>query len=77
MVIRNELLRDHPNVVLEDVARFLSISPFPSVEHREVHSRSYPVKLRENELTFLYTFYKDEINSLEKLLDWDLTSWKE
>jgi len=77
MVIRNELLREHPNEVLDDVARFLSISPFPSVEHREVHSRTYPVKLRENELTFLHTFYKHEINSLEKLLDWDLTSWKE
>jgi len=77
LIIRNEWLRDNPNEVLEDVARFLSISPFSLVEHREVHSRSYPVKLCSDELDFLNNFYKEEINSLEMLLGWDLTSWKE
>ncbi len=59
LILRNEILRHSPNDVLAEVASFLSMSPFDKVEHREVHSRVYPVKLDEDELSFLQSFYKD------------------
>ena len=43
----------------------------------EVHSRIYPVQLDKQELSFLKSFYEDEINSLEDILGWDLESWRE
>ncbi len=76
LILRNELLRYSPNDVLAEVASFLSISPFDKIEHREVHSRVYPVKLDEDELSFLQSFYEDEIDLLENILGWDLESWR-
>jgi len=76
LILRNELLRYSPNDVLAEVASFLSISPFDKIEHKEVHSRVYPVKLDEDELSFLQSFYEDEINLLENILGWDLESWR-
>ena len=76
LILRNEILRHSPNDVLAEVASFLSISPFDKIEHREVHSRVYPVKLGEDELSFLQSFYEDEIDLLENILGWDLESWR-
>jgi len=76
LLIRNELLRNSPNKVLEKVAKFLSISSFETVEHIEIHSRSYPIELSKNEYKYLNCFYKNEIQDLEMLLGWDLSDWK-
>ena len=42
----------------------------------EIHTRSYPFELSKKENDFLKTFYNDEIDELETLLEWDLNDWK-
>ena len=76
LLLQNESLRNDPNKVLGKVAKFLSISSFETVEHVEIHTRSYPIELSNDELDFLHNFYKDEILKLESLLGWDLSEWK-
>lgn len=77
LILRNEILRHSPNHALSEVASFLSLPSFDNIEHMEVHSRIYPVQLDKKELSFLKSFYEDEINSLEDILGWDLESWRE
>lgn len=76
LVLRNDLLRIQPDEVLMRISKYLNISPFQPINHREVNSRPYPVSMGEKELSFLKSFYKKELDSLEKLLEWDLASWK-
>ena len=76
LIIKNETLRDNPNSVLKKIASFLSIKDFDKVEHKEIHSRTYPIKMSQEESDFLNNFYKNEIEELEKILNQDFTSWK-
>lgn len=76
LVLRNDLLRVEPDRILMHIARFLAISSFKPIKHREVNSRDYPVRMNKSELTFLKNFYEEEFDSLEDLLDWDLSSWR-
>jgi len=69
-------LRKNPNQVLSKVSEFLALSSFQTVEHMEIHTRSYPFELSKKENNFLKNFYNDEIDELETLLDWDLNDWK-
>ena len=76
LIIKNETLRDNPNSVLKKIASFLSIKDFDKIEHKEIHSRTYPIKMSQEESDFLNDFYKNEIEELEKFLNQDFTSWK-
>ena len=76
LFLQNELLRHNPNQVLSKVSDFLAISSFQAVEHMEIHTRSYPSELSKKENDFLRKFYSIEIESLESLLNWDLSDWK-
>ena len=76
LTIRNSNLRNDPNKILKKVTKFLSISDFTQIEHKEVHSTSYKTTLNNKENEFLYAIYKKEIQKLENLLKWDLASWK-
>ena len=76
LIIRNQSLRENLNGTLKQVSSFLSISEFGHINHKEVHSRTYKTKLKNRENKFLYGLYKKEIQKLENILQWDLTSWK-
>ena len=58
-----------------NVADFLSIPPFNPVDRKEINSRKYPHKMSDEEYTLLSGFYEEELNSLENILGWDLSSW--
>ena len=76
LIIRNQNLRGNLNGTLKQVSNFLSVSEFGHTKHKEVHSRTYKTKLKNKENKFLYDLYKKEIQKLENILQWDLTSWK-
>ena len=76
MIIRSNSLRYTPQKTLDNIAKFLQISPFEDIKPKEVHSRTYSKKMTKDEELFLNNYYKEEIYKLENLLDWDLTEWK-
>ena len=76
LILRNEDLRQDPDNILMNIAKFLSIPPFNPIDHKEINSRSYPFKMSKEELSFLKNFYQEEFNSLENILKWDLSSWR-
>lgn len=75
LILKNEDLRNNPNIVLDKVAEFLSITAFEDIRHEEIHSRKYLSKINHREYEFLSLLYRNEIQDLENLLNWDLSSW--
>jgi hypothetical protein len=76
MIIRSKELKDNPQKTLSQIAEFLQISPFGYFESKKIHSGKYKRKINENEKFFLKNFYRNEIDTLESLLNWDLSEWK-
>jgi len=75
LILRNEELRIRPKEALEKVCNLLGVTPFQSVEERNVHSRPYVTSLERNEKEFLRCVYEHEIKELERLLGWDCSAW--
>ena len=75
LVIRNKELRNHPNRVLNNISKFLSIKLFEKVETKNIHSRPYISKLSQKDNQFLTSYYSEDMKSLEALLDWNLSDW--
>ena len=76
LCIKNEMLKNKPNVILDQISDFLNIEKFKNIKKINIHSRTYESTLTVNERNFLKSFFLDEINDLEYLLDWDLSDWK-
>lgn len=72
----NENLRNKPKDTLNLVSEFLGISKFKNIQKITIHSRTYTKKLGLEEKQLLNDVFLDEIESLEKLLSWDLSTWK-
>ena len=74
--VKNENLRDEPEDTLNMVSDFLGISRFMNIQKITIHSRIYTKKLGFEEKQLLNDLFLEEIESLEKLLRWDLSTWK-
>ena len=76
LCLKNENLRNNPGETLSLVSKFLGISEFINTQKISIHSRNYNEKLGPEEKGILNSFFLEEIKSLEKLLGWDLSNWK-
>ena len=76
LCLKNENLRNKPEDTLSIVSDFLGISRFINIQKVTIHSRFYTEKLGLEEIKFLNNLFLEEIESLEKLLRWDLSTWK-
>jgi Sulfotransferase domain len=75
LILKNEDLRKNPLETLNEVCRFLEVSPFEKIENKEAHSRQYLEPMNEHDRKFLKQMLEPEIKKLEKLLDWDCSRW--
>jgi hypothetical protein len=75
LILENEDLRKNPLPILNDVCRFLKVSPFEAVENKETHSRQYPAPINTQDREFLKRMLEPEIKKLEKLLGRDYSGW--
>ncbi|WP_419174083.1 sulfotransferase domain-containing protein [Desulfosediminicola sp.] len=75
LVLKNEDLKQNPNGTLNQVAEFLGISQFHSIEGKNVHSRPYVSHMTKEEREFLKSIFHPEIKQLEKELNWDCGDW--
>ena len=76
LCLKNENLRNKPEDTLSLVSDFLDISKFKNTQKISIHSRNYNEKLGFEEKQLLNDIFLEEIESLEKLLSWDLSTWK-
>ena len=76
LCLKNENLRNKPEDTLSLVSDFLDITKFENTQKISIHSRNYNEKLGFEEKQLLNDIFLEEIESLEKLLSWDLSTWK-
>lgn len=77
LIIKNGDLKQHPEATLNQVSKFLELSPFENVVAKNVHSRPYVSSISDKEREFLRSIFKPEIKKLEAALDWDCSAWLE
>ena len=76
LILKSEDLKMHPGKCLDKVCHFLGVTPFASIEQKNVHSQTYDAPLLTQDRKFLQALFLNEITALEQSLDWDLTAWK-
>lgn len=75
LILKNEYLRDEPEKCLQQVCEFLEVEHYESVSHKEIHSRPYTSQMSEKEREYLRSVYEFDIRQVERMLDWDCSSW--
>jgi hypothetical protein len=75
LVFKSEELNAEPNAVLDRIAVFLDIAPFPPIAPKTVAARKYDEKMNEAEKRYLIGVYAQEIHELERMLGWDCSAW--
>ena len=76
LVIRHEALRMAPESTMATVTDFLGVAPLRHLEPEDVFPTTYERQMTERERDYLRELYREEVNSLEALLGWDLTAWR-
>jgi len=77
LVFKSEELLEDPAGLLDRVATFLGVAPFPPLAARVENTREYNATLSDEEKRYLVALYRDDIAELERLLGWDCSSWVE
>ncbi len=75
LLFKSEQLLEEPTAVLERIAAFLEIAPFPSLAAKTRNTREYNTAMSEEEKRYLVALYGNEIHELERLLGWDCSAW--
>lgn len=75
LILRSEILRQSPKLVLDEVSKFLSIKPFECAENEVAHLGDYPGSITLQEREYLNNIFESEIKELEKILGWDCSNW--
>ena len=75
LILRTEELQTAPNAMLDRIADFLHLEPFPSVATRFANTFPYEREISAEEREYLAGVFVDDIRELEHLLRWDCSSW--
>jgi hypothetical protein len=75
-IIKFEEFRRDPRGTTDKTCEFLGIEPLREINNRENNSTPYVRKMTQLERQTLVDVYTDDIERLEKLLDWDCSDWK-
>lgn len=75
LLFKTDALLEAPAAVLDRIASFLGIAPFPPVAAKMRNTREYDTTMSEEAKRYLVETYRDEIGELERLLGWDCSSW--
>jgi len=73
---QEELIQNHQKA-LDKITLFLDISKFNFIELHNVHTGGYKDSMNNKNYQYLHNIFREEIKSLEKMLNWDCRSWYE
>ncbi len=75
LILKNQDLKYQLDKTLAEIAKFLNVSNFQNIQHKEIHSRPYVSKMTPDEHHQLRDIFLYEIKELEQLLNWDCSDW--
>jgi hypothetical protein len=77
LILKSEDLQNEPQSTLNHICRFLEVDPIKNIEHKTTHATPYSSQMDIREKNYLLSIFKNEIQRLESLLNWDLKHWLE
>ena len=77
LVLKSEDLNHFPQQTLDKICQFLNIDPLQNIQPQQIHSRPYLKPMTSQEKNYLHDIFNSEIKKLEKILNWDCSSWLE
>lgn len=77
LILRSEELKSNHYQILQQVYRFLGVDPITPPPQAQLLVGNYQSSMNQTDFLDLSQKYQPEIDQLEKLLDWDLSSWRE
>lgn len=75
LLLKYEDLEYSPTQTLSKICRFLGVGAPTKQSERSVNVLSYKKAMSERERDFLRRLYQSEIAKLERMLDWNCTTW--
>lgn len=77
LILSAEDLNSNHMALLQRVALFLGLSPFPLVEAKQIHVGKYSDRMDQATRQKLLEHFSNEFDELEQLLGWDLSGWRQ
>jgi hypothetical protein len=77
LILKSEDLQNEPQNTLNHICNFLEVDPLKNIEHKTTHATPYSSQMDIREKNYLLSIFKNEIQRLESLLNWDLKHWLE
>ena len=76
LFLRSDELRENKQATVNQVCQFLGVDEHPKLPKKKAwHTRKYSDPIDPADRAALIEFFKDDIKELEKMLDWDCSSW--
>jgi len=75
IAFKSEELLERPGTVLARITEFLGIASFSPVTPKIMHAYRYDATMSEEEREYLVSTFKSEIRELERILEWDCSTW--
>jgi len=77
LILKHDDLLSTPESTLSKVYHHIGASPYPLESPLKRHVGNYREPINEEARVLLHELFRDEIRSLERLLDWNCSSWLE
>jgi len=75
LAIKSEDLQHSPRLALRRIWRFLGLTELPHITPVREHAREYPAAIDAESSAYLLDVFEYPVRELERLLDWDCSSW--
>ena len=76
-VMKSEELQSQPVRELNKLCEFLKIASMPKFSELSAFVQHYETAMSNADVSFLASFFSEEISELEQLLNWDCSEWRE
>ncbi len=77
LALRSDRFQADPAPTLAEIASFLGVGAFPRVDRRTVYHLPYEEPMSATARSYLQQEFASEIDTLEQMLGWDLSDWRE
>jgi hypothetical protein len=77
LFLKTEELKYNHKETLQKVLEFLGASILVDIPQETIFSQTYNKTISKIDQEFMIEYFKDDINNLENLLDWDCSDWLE
>lgn len=74
LILENSELKNNHDNTLKKIFNYLGVDDKYTTPHKMVHRNIYK-PMENQDIVSLKTFYKNDIQELEKITNWDCTSW--